>query len=240
MQSNQGWHNAIEELDTLMEKNQDFVSGLRQIDSREQNVGNAQSVNYHMRQENFSNDDKPGTAEMSHFLDKKIGAIDIEAALKDLVILGFIDDRVHSISALQKFESELLDHSKGFAEVVKDGPENNAEAALLDSAIKFLAPHEIEAAVRNNLPVSAVLAQIQNSQIMQATLPLIREYQEAFQEKQEELATELASIGNVLGKEFGVLSSIQETLAETNINDIQVATTTPHVQRDNERGGLDR
>jgi hypothetical protein len=155
-------------------------------------------------------------AELSRFVEHKIGLVGNKEVLTDKDIGSHFADLDQMISKLEQFKSHLLDHNRSFKDLVIEGPENMAEVALLECATMCLDPHELAGAVRDDLPISSVMGKIEDSKRMKQNRQFLMQHQEQMivmqAEKtvqQETMTKEIKS----LGQEFGVLDEITKSIS---------------------------
>lgn len=174
-------------------------------------------------------------AQLSHFLEKKVSTKDIEGIAKSQVISELIGSQKRKLAELLNFKEQLLRMTKSFGEIVKKGPTNLAEVALIKSAETFLEPSELSNAVINNLSVREVLSKIQGSQVMKNNIALATVHQEALDARSDIILQEDNSIKHdlkVLGREYGVLDTIMQSLSK-----VDDKSNTPNLALGKSKGG---
>lgn len=121
-----------------------------------------------------------------------------------------------SYHILEQYHEQLLDENRKFGDIILQ-PQNAAEVRLVETATQFLPPHELDGAVRENLPASTVLAKVETSKIMKQNLEFSQLYQQQVQqitELKEAKATKIQQeVKKGLGGEFGVLDSLSKGMS---------------------------
>jgi|GEM_PF-4044679 len=91
---------------------------------------------------------------------------DLDAVCKDERLSVHIQNIFDFRSFIEVYSQQWLDSDRKFADIINGGPQNMAEARLLDVAVNTLEPHEFTQAVQNNLGPKEMEAKIEASRIV--------------------------------------------------------------------------
>lgn len=216
---------AIQEVDRMLQTNAVMLSTLYKISMLS---GSDTNHVIHDFQENMPK--IPETKVIRNVDRNRLGEI-IASYGKDVDVARFFEERLETAIDFEKQRAYFADRTiaRNFADIVVSQPQNFQEEILLVAATQFLEPHEFKNAILNKSPAEEVANLIDQSTVKRMTDNVINKIGHEKVEKSFEVASEPQE--NPLGKDFGILASIQNALEE-----IDIAAHQAQPQRDNGRG----
>lgn len=199
---------AIREVDKILETNAVMLSTLYKI-----SMLSGQDTNHVIHDFKEHMPRLQGSAALEHIDRNRLNEI-IASYGKDVNVARFFEERLETAIDFEKARGYYTNKgvSRNFAEIVVSQPQNLQEEVLLVAATQFLEPHEFRDAILNKSSSQDVANLIDQSPVKKMTDNVIQQIGHDKVEQSLEVVAENKE--NPLGKEFGILESIQHALEE--------------------------
>ena len=136
------------------------------------------------------------------------------AFIQSLDLNNFVEHSFNNIKEIGKFESDLIQEEKPFADIVLKGPQNTGEVALLQAATQFLEPQEFRDAVNSKLSVGATIAKVGASKIRGEVTKTLLAFHMEWMAKQESQKPKICEeLGNFLSQSTGLFAEAKNALS---------------------------
>lgn len=199
---------AIREVDKILETNAVMLSTLYKI-----SMLSGQDTNHVLHDFKEHMPQSHGAAALEHIDRNRLSEI-MASYGKDVNVARFFEERLETAIDFEKARGYYAEKGAGrnFAEIVVSQPQNLQEEVLLVAATQFLEPHEFRDAILNKSSSQDVANLIDQSPVKKMTDNVINKIGHDKVEQSLEVVAENKE--NPLGKEFGILESIQNALEE--------------------------